>query len=167
MAVLDRLCEGPQVLVGSSMGAWIALLTALRRPEKVAGLLLIAPAPDFTEKLIWARMSESMRREVMEKGEWLRPSAYGEPYPITRALIEDGRRNLILDGPIALDCPVSIVHGMADPDVPLQHVLDLLDQLRGSPVITLIKDGDHRLSTPANLKRIEHALDGLMAELDG
>ncbi len=105
LAVLDKLCDGPQVLVGSSMGAWIALLVARARPEKVAALLLLAPAADFTEALIWARMTPDIRREVMERGEWQRPSAYGDgPYPITRALIEDGRRHLLLDAPIELDC---------------------------------------------------------------
>jgi pimeloyl-ACP methyl ester carboxylesterase len=166
LAVLDRLCEGPQILVGSSMGAWIALLAARLRPEKIAGLLLIAPAADFSEALIWARMSPEMRREVMENGEWLRPSAYQDgPYPITRALIEDGRRHLILGDAIALSCPVHILQGMRDPDVPWQHAMRLVDQLAGNPVLTLIKNGDHRLSTPADLARIEHALDGLIAEL--
>jgi pimeloyl-ACP methyl ester carboxylesterase len=166
LAVLDRLSEGPQILVGSSMGAWIALLAARLRPEKVAGLLLLAPAADFTEALIWARMSPEMRREVMEKGEWLRSSAYQDgPYPITRPLIEDGRRHLLLGGPIALSCPIRILQGMQDPDVPWQHAMRLVDQLAGNPVLTLIKNGDHRLSTPGDLARIEHALDGLIAEL--
>lgn len=166
LAVLDRLCEGPQILVGSSMGAWIALLAAQLRPERVAGLLLIAPAPDFTEALMWARMSPEIRRQIIEQGEWLRPSAYEDgPYPITRELIEDGRRNLILGGAIAVQCPVHIVQGMEDPDVPWQHAMRLVERLPGSPVLTLIKKGDHRLSTPADLARIEHALDGLLAEI--
>jgi pimeloyl-ACP methyl ester carboxylesterase len=165
LAVLDRLCEGPQILVGSSMGAWLALLAARLRPEKIAGLLLLAPAADFTEALIWARMSPEMRRTVMECGEWLRPSAYGDgPYPITRALIEDGRRHLILGSPVALSCPVHIVQGMQDPDVPWQHTTRLVDWLAGNVVLTLIKNGDHRLSTPADLMRIQHVLDGLVAE---
>jgi pimeloyl-ACP methyl ester carboxylesterase len=167
LAVLDRLCEGPQILVGSSMGAWIALLAAKLRPEKVAGLLLLAPAADFTEALIWARMSPEMKREVMEKGEWLRPFAYEDgSYPITRALIEDGRRHLILGAPIALSCSVHILQGMQDPDVPWQHAMRLVEQLSGNPVLTLIKNGDHRLSTPADLARIERALDELIAQLE-
>ena len=166
LAVLDRLCEGPQILVGSSMGAWIALLTARLRPQKIAGLLLIAPAADFTEALIWARMNPDIRREIMEKGEWSRPSAYQDgTYPITRGLIEDGRKNLVLNGPIAISCPVRILQGMMDPDVPWQHAMKLVEHLSGNPTITLIKEGDHRLSTPADLARIEQALDGLLAEL--
>jgi pimeloyl-ACP methyl ester carboxylesterase len=166
LAVLDGLCAGPQILVGSSMGAWIALLAARLRPERVTGLLLLAPAADFTEALIWGRMDPEMRSAVMENGEWLRPSVYGDsPYPITRVLIEDGRKHLILDGPIVLSCPVHILQGMQDPDVPWQHAMRLMDRLTGDPVLMLMKNGDHRLSTPADLMRIEHALDGLIAEL--
>ena len=165
-AVLERLCDGPQILVGSSMGGWIALLLALAKPEKVAGLLLIAPAPDFTEKLMWAEMSEDIRRTILEEGAWRRPSAYGDdPYPITRALIEDGRRNCILDAPIAIDRPVHILQGMKDPDVPWRHALALMERLSGNPTLTLVKEGDHRLSTPADLARIAVALDALVAEI--
>ena len=164
LAVLDQLCDGPQVLVGSSMGAWIALLAARARPEKVASLLLLAPAADFTEALIWDRMSPDIRREIMERGEWQRPSAYGDgPYPITRALIEDGRRHLLLGAPIPIDVPVHIIQGMKDPDVPWQHALKLIDTLSGNPTLTLIKDGDHRLSTPDDLSRIAAALDVIQA----
>ncbi len=164
LAVLDRLCDGPQVLVGSSMGAWIALLAALTRPEKVAALLLLAPAADFTEALVWHRMSPDIRAEVMERGEWQRASAYGDgPYPITRALIEDGRRHLLLDAPIELGCPVHILQGMKDPDVPWEHALRLLDKLSGNPTLTLIKNSDHRLSTPEDLTRIAAALDAILA----
>jgi len=163
LAVLDHLCHGPQVLVGSSMGAWIALLVALARPEKIAALFLLAPAADFTEALIWERMSPDIRREVMEHGEWQRPSAYGDgPYPITRALIEDGRRHLLLEAPIELGCPVHILQGMKDPDVPWQHALKLLEALSGNPTLTLIKNGDHRLSTPEDLTRIAAALDAIL-----
>ena len=164
LAVLDHLCEGPQVFVGSSMGAWIALLAARARPEKTAGLVLIAPAVDFTEALMWARMSPEIRREIMERGEWLRPSAYDDgPYPITRALIEDGRRHLLLDSPIRADCPVHVLQGMQDPEVPWQHALKLVEKLSGNPVLTLIKQGDHRLSTPDDLARITDALDAILA----
>jgi pimeloyl-ACP methyl ester carboxylesterase len=165
LAVLDRLCDGPQVFVGSSMGAWIALLAARARPEKIAALLLLAPAVDFTEALIWARMTPDIRREVMEHGQWQRPSAYGDgPYPITRALIEDGRRHLMLDASIHVDCPVHILQGMQDPDVPWQHALKLVEKLSGNPTLTLIKSGDHRLSTPEDLGRLTHALDATLAE---
>jgi len=168
LAVLDRLCQGPQILVASSMGTWIALLVAQRRPERIAGMLLLAPAADFTESLVWARMSPEIRREILEKGEWLRPSTYEDgPYPITRALIEDGRKNMILGGTISIKCPVHILQGMQDPDVPWQHAMRLVEHLSGNPTLTLIKNGDHRLSTPADLQRIEHALDGLLVEIGG
>ncbi len=164
LAVLDSFCNGPQVLVGSSMGAWIALKVARTRPEKVAALLLLAPAADFTEALIWARMTPHIRGEVMERGEWQRPSAYGDgPYPITRALIEDGRRHLLLDAPIELACPVHILQGMKDPDVPWQHALKLVEKLSGNPVLTLIKNGDHRLSTPEDIDLITRTLDAILA----
>ncbi len=164
LAVLDSFCNGPQVLVGSSMGAWIALIVARTRPEKVAALLLLAPAADFTEALIWARMTPDIRGEVMERGEWQRPSAYGDgPYPITRALIEDGRRHLLLDAPIELACPVHILQGMKDPDVPWQHALKLVEKLSGNPVLTLIKNGDHRLSTPEDIDLITRTLDAILA----
>ena len=167
LAVLDELCPGPQVLVGSSMGGWIALLAALARPEKVAGLLLIAPASDFTETLVWQQMTPDVQLEIMEKGEWQRPSLYDEaPTPITRSLIEDGRKHLVLHGAIALDLPVRILQGMRDPDVPWQHALKLVEKLGGNPVLNLIKQGDHRLSTPADLARMEHALDQLIAEIE-
>jgi len=165
LAVLDRLCEGPQVLVGSSMGAWIALLVARARPEKVAALLLLAPAADFTEALIWARMTPDMRREVMERGEWQRPSAYGDgPYPITRALIEDGRRHILLGGPMQIGCPVHILQGMKDPDVPWQHALKLVEKLSGNPALTLIKNGDHRLSTPEDISRLTNTLEAILSD---
>ena len=164
--VLDRLCEHPQILVGSSMGGWIAILAALARPDKVKGLLLLAPAPDFTEALMWADMSDEVRRQIMAKGEWQRPSAYGEgPYPITRNLIEDGRKNLLLGGPIALSCPVRILQGMADPDVPWEHAMKLVEKIGGNPVITLVKRGDHRLSTEEDLARMKSAVDALVSEI--
>ena len=166
LAVLDQLCDGPQILVGSSMGGWLALLAARERPNMVKGLLLIAPAPDFTEALMWEEMEPEVRRQIMEKGEWQRPSAYGEEaYPITRELIEDGRKNLLLGAPIALGCPVRILQGMRDPDVPLTHAMKLVERLPGDTEITLVKDGDHRLSKPADLKRMEQALDALMGEV--
>jgi pimeloyl-ACP methyl ester carboxylesterase len=163
LAVIDSLTTGPQILVGSSMGGWVALLAAMARPERIKAMLLIAPAPDFTEALMWADMSPEIRRRVMEEGEWLRPSEYGEdPYPITRALIEDGRANCLLERAIPLSLPIRILQGMKDPDVPWRHALALVEQLEGNPVLTLIKQGDHRLSTPADLRRIEEALDGLL-----
>lgn len=165
LEVLDKLCPGPQILVGSSMGGWIALLAALARPEKVKGLLLLAPAPDFTEALMWSEMEEDIRRQIMETGEWSRPSDYDEePYPITRNLIEDGRKNLLLGGPIKLSCPVRIIQGMHDPDVPWSHAVELLDRIEGNPTITLVKQGDHRLSSEEDLVRMRNALDVLLGE---
>ncbi|NWH07493.1 MAG: alpha/beta hydrolase [Alphaproteobacteria bacterium] len=164
LCVLDELCEGPQILIGSSMGGWIATLAALARPEKVKAILYIAPAPDFTEKLLWAQMPQDVRRAVMEKGEWLRPSAYDpQPYVITRALIEDGASNNVLDAPIPIRVPVRVLHGMQDEDVPWTHALRLVDRLESTDiVVTLVKTGDHRLSTPADIARLEAVLEELI-----
>jgi len=159
LAVIDELTDGPLVLVGSSMGGWLACLAALSRPARVRGLVLIAPAADFTERLIWPGLDAHARRAVQTEGVWMRPSVYGDPDPITRELIEDGRRWSILPGPVPITAPVQILHGAADPDVPWRHGLDLalaigLDNL----VFTLIGDGDHRLSRPADLVRLTEAV---------
>src|SRR5579871_1474818 len=163
LAVVDELTDGPQILVGSSMGGWLALLAALARPERATALLLIAPAVDFTETLMWDGFNEDARRRIMEEGEWLRPSLYDpEPYPITRHLIEDGRKHLLLGRAIALSCPVRIVQGMMDPDVPWQHAMKLVDALGPDTQITLVKDGDHRLSKPHEIALIERTLSALV-----
>ena len=147
------------------MGGWLALLAALARPKRVAALLLIAPAADFTEKLLWASFDADVKRQILETGAWLRPSAYdAKPYPITRSLIEDGRKHLLLDGPIALSCPVRIVQGMKDPDVPWQHAMKLVGALGPDTQITLVKDGDHRLSKPHEIALIERTLSALVAD---
>jgi pimeloyl-ACP methyl ester carboxylesterase len=167
LAVFERVARGPQIVVGSSMGGWIALLLAraLAAKEKggeakMAGLVLIAPAPDFTETLMWTQMSPAVRREIEEKGSWLRPSEYGDgPYPITRALIEDGRKHLLLDRPIEIGCPVRILQGVLDPDVPWRHALKLVSCLaQDDVVLTLVKDGDHRLSRPEDIERLIQAV---------
>lgn len=164
LAVLDGLTEGPQFLVGSSMGAWLALLAALARPDRVAGLLLIAPAVDFTEALLWKSFDADVQRQIWGQGELLRPSQYGpDPYPITRQLIEDGRKHLLLGKPIPLACPVRIVQGMADPDVPWQHAMKLLDVLGPDTELTLVKAGDHRLSKPREIELILRALGAMIA----
>lgn len=164
IAVFDALTEGPQVLVGSSMGGWIALLLARARPERVAALVGIAPAPDFTGKLMWPAFGEAERAEIMQRGVLHLPSQYGEPTPVTRALIEDGGRHNLLDAPIPLRCPVRILHGMRDPDVPWQHALRLVEALESEDVrLHLIKDGDHRLSRPEDLALLAETLDQLLA----
>lgn len=163
--VIGALAEGPQVLVGSSMGGWIALLLAARRRVPVRAILGIAPAPDFTEDLMWAEFTPDQRASIERDGAWLRPSDYGDPYPITRALIEDGRQHLLLRGPLALDAPVRILQGMADPDVPWRHALRIADALAGGDArVTLIKDGDHRLSRPLDLALLGETLAPLLRE---
>lgn len=155
LAAIDAQAEGPLVLVGSSMGGWMALLAALTRPARVKGLVLIAPAPDFTEKLMWPDFTPEQQAEILGEGFTLRPSDYGEPYPITRALIEDGRQWSILDGDIAFGGPVRILQGMQDPDVPWGHALALASALTSEQlVLTLIKDGDHRLSRDEDIARL-------------
>jgi len=165
LAVLDGLTQGPQILVGSSMGGWIATLLARARPERIAGLLLIAPAPDFTEDLIWAKMPPEIRRSVMEAGQWLRQSPYEAPYPITKALIEDGRSNLVLNGKIAVQGPVRILHGSADSDVPWSQGAKLVDCLEGDVTFTLVKGADHRMSSATDLRRIESTLEMMLKDL--
>ncbi|MBY0337803.1 MAG: alpha/beta fold hydrolase [Acetobacteraceae bacterium] len=165
VAVFDALTEGPQILVGSSMGGWLALLLALRRRERVAGLIGIAPAPDFTEELMWAGFPPELREAILRDGLWHRPSEYGAPYPITRALIEEGRNHLLLGGPIALDIPVRLLHGQRDADVPWQHSLRVAEALTSRDVqVTLVKEGDHRLSTPADLALLGRSLAALLGE---
>jgi len=162
LAVFAACCRGPQVLIGSSMGGWIALLLAcelrrLREPSAtIAGMVLIAPAVDFTEALMWKRFSPEVRHEIETKGTWLRPSQYDNgPYPITRALIEDGRRHLLLGGLIEIGCPVRILQGVEDPDVPWGHAVELVSRLaQDDVVLTLVKDGDHRLSRPEDIERL-------------
>jgi len=164
IAVFDAYCHGPQVLVGSSMGAWLALLLTreLRRresphgPLSPAALVLIAPAVDFTEELMWKRFPAPVKRKLESEGVWERPSQYSpEPYPITAALIEDGRRHLLLGGLIETGCPVRILQGVADPDVPWRHAVELVSRLaQDDVVLSLIKDGDHRLSRPEDIERL-------------
>lgn len=168
LAVLDRVTTGPLVVVGSSMGAWIALLLALARPERIAGLVLIAPAVDFTEALVWQRLPPDARATLLRDGIWLRPSDYSdEPDEITWRLIEEGREHLLLDGPIDFGGPVHMLHGTADATVPWRHAVRTMEALTSTDVIlTLIKGGDHRLSDPANLERIITATDELVRALD-
>jgi pimeloyl-ACP methyl ester carboxylesterase len=163
LAVVDQLTSGPQILVGSSMGCWIGLLAALARPGRVAGFVGIAGAPDFTEELIWGRLNEEQRHRLRAEGELLCGSAYESgSVPFTWKLIEEGRRHLLMGGPIALACPVRLFHGMADPDVPYSTSLRLAERLSGTGVVVeLIEDGDHRMSREADLARLMAALDEL------
>ena len=148
-------CKGKRIVIGSSMGGWLALLLA-KNPEaaaRIAGLVLMAPAADFTHDLMWSTFPEAVRSEIRDKGVWLRPSAYGEPYPITARLIEDGKRNLLLREGVDVSCPARIIQGDADIDVPVAHAMKVYEALRGPDIhFTLIKGGDHRLSSPAQLK---------------
>jgi pimeloyl-ACP methyl ester carboxylesterase len=164
-AVFDRSTQGPQIVVGSSMGGWLALLLAQRLAERgeekrLAGLVLLAPAVDFTEELMWKNADEAIRREIMETGAWRRASQYSpDPTPITRRLIEDGRKRLLLGGVIRAHAPVHILQGMADPDVPWRHALTLVEHLSGDPVtLSFIADGDHRLSREQDLAQLGAAV---------
>lgn len=161
--LFDALLTGPALLVGSSMGGWIALNVALRRHDCVHGLLGIAAAPDFTERLMWANMTPRQQQLLMENGVLHVPSQYGDPYPITRQLIEDGRQHLLLDAEIPLSCPVRLLQGMRDSDVPWTYASDLAEALESNDVqIIFIKDGDHRLSTPENLHVLTFTLEKML-----
>ncbi|MEQ8282065.1 MAG: alpha/beta hydrolase [Parvibaculum sp.] len=168
LAAIDALAAGPQVLVGSSMGGWIALLAALARPGRVKGLMLIAPAPDFTQELMWKGFSDEIRATLERDGIYRAPSEYdAEPYEITMRLIEEGRNHLLLDKPIPLDMPVRILQGMKDADVPWQHAMRLVEALTGADVtIHLSKHGDHRLSTPADIARLTQTIETLLSEIE-
>jgi pimeloyl-ACP methyl ester carboxylesterase len=166
LAVIERCTDAPQIVVGSSMGGWLALLLAeaLRGTGRVKGLLLIAPAVDMTRALMWNTWSKAARAMLTKTGVYLRPSDYSdEPYPITRALIDDGDRYLFGDRLIETGCPVHILQGMEDKDVPWRHAQGLVVRLASDDVVlTLIKDGDHRLSRPEDIERLTAAIDGLI-----
>ena len=162
VAVFDACCCGPQVVIGSSMGGWLALLLPrelarrTRRDPSIASLVLIAPAVDFTEELMWKRFPPEIKREIEQTGVWARPSQYSDqPYLITRGLIEEGRSHLLLDNMIETGCPVRILQGVQDPDVPWQHAVELSSRFaQDDVVLTLVKDGDHRLSRPEDIERL-------------
>ncbi|MET0597114.1 MAG: alpha/beta hydrolase [Mesorhizobium sp.] len=175
LAVMNAATSGPQVLVGSSMGAWIALRMIeelARQPgsRPVAGLLLLAPAPDFTSELVEPKLTAAQKRALTRKGFFEAPSEYspGEPYVYTRALIEDGRRNRVMTGPIDTHCPVHIIQGLRDPDVPHEHALKLASCLPADDVtVSLVPDGDHRLSRPEDIALILGAIDELISRSAG
>jgi pimeloyl-ACP methyl ester carboxylesterase len=145
------------------MGGWIALLIALTCPDRLAAIIGIAAAPDFTEALMWRVMSIEQRETLMRDGLLNLPSRYGQPYPITRALIEDGRARMLLDAPIAIDCPVRLLHGQRDPDVPWELSLRIAEQLTSRDVrVTLVKDGDHSLSRSQDIAMLRQTLEELL-----
>jgi pimeloyl-ACP methyl ester carboxylesterase len=167
VAVLDEVTKGPQILVGSSMGGWIMLLAALARKDRIAGLVGIAPAPDFTRSLMWEGFSDEIRDTLMRDGVYHEPSEYSdEPYSITYKLIEEGDNHMILEDGIDLDCPVRILQGMQDPDVPWQHALKLVAALKSDDItLNLNKSGDHRLSEPDDIARLVRTVETLCRQV--
>ncbi len=164
-AIIEHATAGPLLLVGSSMGGWIALLLARAMPDRVTALVGIAAAPDFTEQLMWAAMAPAERARLQQHGFLDIPSDYGAPTRITRALIEDGRHHLLLGAAIPIPCPVRLLQGQRDPDVPWETALKLADRLASHDIqVTLIKDGDHRLSRPADLALLTRTVAALLSE---
>ena len=162
LAIVDALTHGPLLLVGSSMGGWIATLVALARPDRVAGLVLIAPATDMTDKLIIPELPDEAHAALAADGVWVRPSPYGLGDPISRELLEDGALWSVLPGPVACEAPLRVLQGGADPDVPWRHGLALAQAWAGADVLfTLIRDGDHRLSRPKDIARLLAAVEEL------
>ena len=167
IGVLDEITDGPQILIGSSMGGWIMLLAALARPDRIAALIGIAAAADFTETLMWQRYPEEVRETLRSDGVYFQPTPYEEgPYVITMKLIEEGREHLLLTRPIDITCPVHLIQGMLDDAVPWRHALAITENLASEQVtLTLVKDGDHRLSRDEDLARLMHTLDTVCADI--
>ncbi len=165
LAVIDAVTEGELILVGSSMGGWIALLAALARRDRVRALLGIAAAPDFTQRLMWDAMTPTEQAVLRRDGRMTVPSRYGDPYVVTHRLIEEGRDHLLLDAPIPLDIPIRLLHGQRDAEVPWETALTLAARLDSADVrVTLVKDGDHRLSRPSDLALLCATLATLLGE---
>ncbi len=167
VAVVDAATAGPLVLVGSSMGGWIMLLVARARPARVRGLVGIAAAPDFTEDLVWNVATPAQQAALLDHGVHLEPSDYSdEPTPITLKLVEDGRRHLVLRAPLPISCPMHLIHGQRDPDVPWRTALRLAEHVASEAVtVELVKDGEHRLSRDADIARMLAAVDRIAAEV--
>ncbi len=166
ITVLDELTEGPQILVGSSMGGWISMLVAKARPARVKGFVGIAAAPDFTVRM-WDEYGETERNDILTKGAYMAPCDYGDdPYTITKALIDDGWNNRVIAGPLSMNMPVRLIQGLKDADVPWQTPQLIAEKLTTDDVeIILVPEGDHRLSTAKDLKRLIRIVDGLAAEI--
>lgn len=167
IAVIDALTEGPQIVVGSSMGGWIGLLAAKARPGRVKAFVGLAAAPDFTVRMWNEEFDEATRREVLENGFMKRPCDYGDdPYIITKALIDDGWQNRVLNAPIHLDIPVRLIQGTEDPDVPWQTAQRIADRIEGNDTeVILVPGGDHRLSRDIDLKRLSRVVGNLAEDI--
>ena len=168
ISILDSVANGPQLLVGSSMGGWISFLAANARPEKVAGIIAIAPAVDMTKRAL-SNLNAEAKRELSETGEWMRPSKYdAQGYPITKKLLDEGELHLLLPGPIGFDGPVRILHGMRDDAVPWELSLEIAAALTSNDVhINLVKDGDHRLSRPNDIQLLLRLVSSFLTSSKG
>ncbi len=161
-AAFEQLTQGPQIVVGSSMGGYLALLLALAKPGRLAGLVLIAPAWNMTERLMWDEMPPETRATLEHDGVWMRPSAYGEPYPITKKLIQEGRDHLINLSDLDLGCPLRILHGVKDADVPFDGSVDLIRTQRDTDSrLIAVPDGDHRLARDQDIGLLIRLIEDL------
>lgn len=166
LAIIDEVTNGPLILVGSSMGGWLMTLAALMRPDRIKGLIGIAAAPDFTDELLWPSLSPQQQDELLSQGIFYRASAYGEPMPISRRLIEEGRSHLVMEKPIAFQGPVALLHGTEDKDVPLSLSTRLMNKLESEDVVMhVLKGGDHRLSRPQDLALLSDVLRSMSAKV--
>lgn len=173
ISVIDDLSEGPQILIGSSMGGWLMLLSALKRPDRIAGLIGIAAAPDFTEELIWNALSEEDKEALLRDGIYHQPNEYTdsydeepEPYIITQLLVEEARNNLLLAQPIKINCPIRLIHGQKDADVPVETASRIKEKLASDDVEIIISpEGDHRMSNSADIELITSTLENLLKSL--
>jgi len=166
--IMDELTMDDVILIGSSMGGWASLLAALKRSKKVKALILIAPAPDFTEKLMWKNWTDEQRETLINDGILYVPSDYEEPYEYSQTLMEDGRVNQILDNPIKFDGPVKILQGAQDAVVPWEHSKKIVDMITSPDVdYTLVKNGDHSLSSPEDLTRLVSVVQALCDKIEG